>query len=247
MSAPTRFTSGFTQAASYQPLGSIGTPDPFFYAEYSDDFIHYNTEDYTATASGGTVAATAAKGTGGRILFTTGATAGNFAEIQLSTASFQYVAGKKLSYLARLQVASATTSSFIAGLIETNTTPFTSVANGFYFFKAAGSTTLQFLVRSGSATIGTIANLGALADATDIDVGYYIDRQGNFKLFVGSNLEGVKRQNTANLGPDYGLLASALSAAMPTAQLNPTLAVTNGSTAAAMTMVSDFQFAAQER
>jgi hypothetical protein len=247
MAAPTRFTSGFTQAASFQPLGAIGTPDPFFYVEYEDDFLHYNSGDYTNTDTGGSTAATASFGTGGRILQTTGATAGQFNEIQLSTASFQYVAGKKLVYLARIQLATATTNSFIAGLIETNVTPFSSVADGVYFFKAVGSTTIQLLVRSGSATIGSIANVGTITAATDIDLGFYIDRLGNIKVFTGSNLEGVKRQNTATLGPDYGLLASSLTAAMPTAQLNPTIAVTNGATAAATTMAVDFQYAAQER
>lgn len=247
MASPTRFLSGVTQAASFQPLGQIGFPDPFFYASYEDDFLHYNTGDYTVTASGGTVAGTAANGTGGRILFTTGAVAGNFAEIQLPTAGFQIVAGKKLAYLARLRVASATTSSLIAGLIETVTTPFTAVTDGIYFYKAAASTTLQLIVMSGSAQIGTIANVGTLADATDIDIGFYLDRNGNIKVFTGSNLEGVKRQNTATLGPDYGLLASSLTAAQTAVQLNPTLAVSNGATAAAMTMVADFQYAAQER
>lgn len=247
MSAPTRFTSGLTQAASFQPLGHIGFPDPFFYASYEDDFLPYNAANYTVTAASGTVAATAANGTGGRLLFTTGATAGNFAEVQLPTAGFQIVAGKKLAYLARIQVASATTSSLIAGLIGTNATPFTAVADGIYFFKAAASTTLQLIVMSGSAQIGSIANVGTLTDATDIDVGFYLDRSGNLKVFVGSNLEGVKRQNTANLGPNYGILASALSAAQTAVQINPTLAVTNGATAAAMTMVADFQYAAQER
>lgn len=247
MSAPTRFLSGFTQAASFQPLGNLGIPDPFFYAEYADDFLYYNTGDYTVTASGGSVAATAANGTGGRILLTTGAIAGNFAEIQLSTAGFQYVSTKKLAYLTRLQVASATTSSLIAGLIETNITPFTSVADGIYFYKAAASTTLQLIVRKGSATIGSIANVATLADATDIDLGFYLDRSGNIKVFVGSSLEGVKRQDYATLGPNYGILASALTSTFTAAQLNPTLAISNGTTAAAMTGVSDFQFAAQER
>lgn len=247
MSAPSRLLSGFTQAASFQPLGNLGVPDPFFYVQYDDDFLHYNSGDYTVTASGGSVTANASNGTGGRILFTTGAVAGNFAEIQLSTASFKYVAGKKLAYLTRLQVASATTSSIIAGLIETVTTPFSAVTDGVYFYKAAASTTLELLVVSGSTTIGSISNVATLADNTDIDIGFYIDRLGNFKIFTGSSLEGVKRQDSATLGPNYTLAASALSAAMPTAQLNPTLAVSNGATAAAMTMVSDFQFAAQER
>lgn len=247
MSAPTRFLSGITQAASFQPLGNIGIPDPFFYAEYADDFLHYNTGDYTNTDTGGSTAATAANGTGGRLLMTTGATAGQFNEIQLSTAGFQYVSGKKLVYLARVQVAAATTSSLIAGLIETNVTPFSSVADGIYFYKAAASTTLQLLVRKGSTTIGSIANVATIANATDIDLGFYIDGNGNIKVFVGSNLEGVKRQNYATLGPNYGILASALTSTFTAAQLNPTIAVSNGTTAAATTAVVDFQFAAQER
>lgn len=247
MASPTRFPSGVTQAASFQPLGNIGFPDPFFYAAYEDDFLHYNSGDYTVTAAGGTVAATAANGSGGRILFTTGAVAANFAEIQLSTAGFQYTAGKRLAYLARIRVASATTSSLIAGLIGTSATPFTSVADGIYFFKAAASNILQLIVMSGSAQIGTIANVGTLADNTDIDIGFYFNRLGDIKVFTGANLEGVKRQNTALLGPDYALPASSLSAAMTAVQLNPTLAVSNGTTAAAMTMVADFQLAAQER
>src|SRR5574340_601564 len=171
MASPTRFPSGVTQAASFQPLGNIGFPDPFFYAAYEDDFLHYNSGDYTVTAAGGTVAATAANGSGGRILFTTGAVAANFAEIQLSKAGFQSTAGKRLAYRARIRVASATTSSLIAGLIGTSATPFTSVADGIYFFKAAASNILQLIVMSGSARIGTIANVGTLADNTDIDIG----------------------------------------------------------------------------
>ena len=249
MSAPTRFTSGVTQAASYQPLGHIGAPDPFFYAMYEDDFIHYNSGDYTVTATGGSVAATAASGSGGRILLTTGATATNFAELQLSAASFQYVAGKKLAYLCRLQVASATPSAFIAGLINTTTAPFTlsNITDGIYFNKAAASTDITVLVRTGSATIGSVTISGALADATDIDLGFYVDRLGNIKIYYGSSLEGVKRQNFATLGPEAGILNSALTGTLTSVLLNPTLAVSNGATAAAMTGVVDFQYAAQER
>lgn len=247
MASPTRALSGITQAASYQPLGHIGIPDPFFYACFEDDFLHYNTGDYTVTASGGSVAATAANGTGGRILFTTGAVAGNFAEIQLSTAGFQYVAGKKLAFLCRIQPTIITTNAFIAGLIETNTTPFTSVADGIYFSKVAGSSNIVLTVRKGSATLGTATITGALTAATDIDLGFYVDRSGNIKAFYGSSLEGVKRPNTAVLGPNTGILNSALTASLSTAQLNPTLAFSNGATAAATTGVADFLFAAQER
>lgn len=229
MSAPTRFLSGITAAASYQPLGHIGVPDPFFYAYYEDDFLPYNAALYTVTAASGSVAANAANGSGGRILFTTGATAGNFAEIQLPTAGFQIVAGKKLAFLCRLQVANITTSAIIAGLCATTATPFTSVSDGIYFSKAAASTNLVVTVRSGSATIGSTTISGALTNATDVDLGFYLDRSGNIKIFVGSNLEGVKRPNTATLGPNYSILASSLSAAQTAVLLNPTLAISNGS------------------
>jgi hypothetical protein len=248
MAAPSRFTSGLTQAASFQPLGQVGIPDPFFYAYYEDDFFPYNAALYTVTApNSGTVAQNDANGIGGRIVFTTGATAGNFAEIQTPTAALQYTAGKKLAYLARVQLAAASTSSFVAGLIETNATPFTSIANGFYFFKAAGSATLQFIIKNTTTTIGTLANIGTITALADIDLGFYMDRLGNTRIFVGSNLEGVKRQNVATLGPNYGILASALTGSITASQLNPTLAISNGSTAAATSMVADFQFAGMER
>lgn len=247
MAAPSRFLSGITPAAFYQPLGNIGIPDPFFYCYFDDDFQPYNAANYTVTASGGSIAATAASGSGGRILLTTGAVAGNFAELQLPAAGFQIVAGKKLAYLCRLQVANVTTSAFIAGLCNTTATPFTAVSDGIFFNKAAASTNIVVTVNSGSTTIGSTTIAGALTNNTDVDLGFYLDRLGNLKVFVGSSLEGAKRPNTANLGPSYGILASSLMAAQTAVLLNPTLAISNGATAAAMTGVSDFFFAAQER
>jgi hypothetical protein len=247
MASPTRFLSGITPAASFQPLGHCGVPDPFFYAEYADDFLHYNAGDYTVTASGGSVAATAANGSGGRILFTTGATGGNFAEIQLSAAQFQIVSGKKLFYLCRIRPTIITTNAFIAGLIETNTTPFSAIADGIYFSKAAGSSDIVLNVVTGSTSIGTATISGALTAATDIDLGFYVDRSGNIKAFYGNSLEGYKRPNTATLGPNVGILSSALTGSLTAALLNPTLAFSNGATAAATTGIADFQFAAQER
>lgn len=250
MAAPTRFTSGFTQAAKWQPLGSIGTPDPFFYATYEDDFLLYNAANYTVTAAGGSVAATAANGSGGRILFTTAGTAPSFAEIQLPVAGIQYTAGKKLGYLARIQVANITTSALVVGLIGTNATPFTSIADGIYFNKVAGSTNLVLTVVTSSVVVGTATiNLATsgFANATDIDLGIHVTATGGLQAFVGSNLEGAKRQDFATLGPTATIANTALTGAITSVLLNPTIAVSNGATAAPMTAVADFQFAAQER
>jgi hypothetical protein len=247
MASPTRWPSGITQAASWQPLGQIGIPDPFFYVTYEDDFIRYNAGDYTVTATGGSVAATAANGSGGRVLFTTGATAGNFAEIQLTAAPFQVVAGKKLAFMTRFRVTSGTTSAVIAGLIATSATPFTAVADGIYLNKPAASTTMSLIAVTGSTVVGTVALPTAIANGADVDVGFYLDRSGNIQVFQGVDLEGARRQDYATLVPNVSIRASALTGALTSVLLNPTLAISNGATAAAMTGVFDFSFAAQER
>jgi len=244
MSAPTRFTHGITQDASFQPLGQLGVPDPFYYAVYEDDFVHYNNGDYTVTATGGSVAG--ADGDMGRLLFTTGATATNQAEIQLKQAPFVLTYGKKVAYLVRFQVADITNTEIIAGLIQTTTTPGT-VTDGIYFSKAAASTDIVVNVVSGSSVIGTTTLTGYLTAATDIDLGFFTDRLGNINIFAGYHLIGNKpNQNVAVLGPVKKILYSSLTAAFPTANLNPTLAVIAG-TAAAQTLNADFMFAAKER
>lgn len=246
MSNPVRFTSGFTQDASWQPLGAIGIPNPFFYAAFQDDFLPYQSGKYTVTATGGSVAQTTSNGTGGRILFTTGATSGNFAEIQMDGDGFSYTAGKKFVYLTRIQVADITNTEVIAGLIDSTATPFSAVTDGIYFYKAAAGTSIQLRAVTGSTLVGSATITGALTANTDIDLGFYVDRSGNIKAFYGHNLIGQQSQNTATLGPDTAIRASTLTGALTTAALYSTLAVAAG-TAAAQTMVSDFLFSAQER
>ena len=246
MAAPTRFTSGVTQAASWQPLGNIGIPDPFFYATFHDDFLPYQGAKYTVTASGGSVAQTLTNGSGGRILFTSGATSGNFAEIQMEAFGFVYTAGKKLAYLTRVNLTDITNSAFIGGMISSNTTPFSAVADGVYFYKAAAGTTLQLIAVTGSTVIGTASVTGALTAGSDIDLGFYIDSRGNIRGFYGNSLEGWKNQNSAILGPNIALLSTSLTGAITTASLTPTLAIAAG-TGAAQTMNSDFLFGAMER
>lgn len=245
MSAPTRFTSGFTQAASWQPLGNIGMCDPFFYALAYDDFLPYQAAKYTVTAAGGSVAATVANGNGGRILFTTGAIATNFAAIQMNNPGFVLTQGIRIAFLCRINLADITNTVLVAGLIQNTVTPFT-ITDGIAFTKDAASTDLVVKMYSGSVLIGSTTISGALTAGVDIDLGFYLDSKGNLKIFYGNNLVGKKNQNTAMLGPEASILYSSLTAALPTALLTTTLAVQAG-TAAAQTMVSDFIYGAMER
>lgn len=247
-SAPTRFTSGVTQDASYQPLGQIGIPDPFFYASYEDDFLPYLAGNYTVTAATGSaaaVAATNAATSGGRIVLSSTGVISDFVSLQQPVANFAYLAGNKLAYLARINLDNATLSSMIAGLMQTTVTPFGTITNGYTFKKASGGTAITFTVTSGSATQATVTLPSVAVAGADIDLGFVVDRLGNVNIFCGSNLIGAKRQDFAVLGPQAKIYATSI-AAQPTGGLNPTIAV-QASTAVIRTMTVDFQLAAQER
>jgi len=241
-SSPTRFTSGVTQDASYQPLGMIGIPDPFFYATYADDFLPYDVGGYTVTAATGSVASVA--GVGGRVILSTTGVISDFVSMQEPAAGFSYIAGNKLAYLTRINLDSATLSTVQVGLIQTSATPLT-VTNGFFFKKASGATAITFTVMSGSAVQAVVTLPTVAVAATDIDLGFVVDRLGNVNIFCGTNLIGAKRQDFATLGPQAKIYATSI-ATPPAGLLNPTLVV-QASTAVIRTMTADFQLAAQER
>jgi hypothetical protein len=256
--SPTRFTNGITQAQSYQPLGQIGVPDPFFYCYYEDDFVPYNSALYTATAGGGSIAQESGgtANVGGRVLLTSGTTAGTATSLQTTAASFQYTAGKKLFYLARIQVATIANTSFIVGLIDTTATPGT-VTDGIWFTYTDGATAIVLNVTTGSTSIGTLSIPIPPVNATDIDLGFYVDRKGNIVAFVGNALEGnkVNQYSYTGLGPVGKLYAQtnsvgnntpALTGSITTALLNPTIAVVP-STTTPVTLQCDFQTAGFER
>lgn len=241
---PVRFPSGVSGDFPFGPLANFSRVHPFRYHAWADDFDAVSsTYPYTITkTNAGTVAQTA--GAGGLLLFTTDALAADLCSIQLPVAGFVPVLGKRAFFLTRLQVSSAANAEFNVGLIQTTTTPFT-VTNGIYFRKPTGSATGLILnVTSASATVSTTIPTSAytLADATSIDLGWQVTRQGDVVAFVGSDLVGWQSQNTASIGP----VARATLPTFPTGNLNFTLAVKSG-TASAKTMTVDFALAAVER
>lgn len=255
---PTRWPNGFTQQESYQPLGQIGVPDPFFYAYYEDDFVPYNSAIYTATLDGGTLAQTVANGGGGRVKFTTALVASDFVGLQLLAAPFLYTAGLKMFYAARLQVSTIANTTFIAGLCQTTATPAT-ITDGIYFKYTAGGTYIQLIAVTGSTVIGTL-NLPTSSvpvNATDFDVAFIVDRKGNIVAYTGQGLWGNKSQQYAysTIQPLGKIYASGQSVAVGTpvltgtitaAYLNPTIAAFTTNTSAAV-LIADFQTAGTER
>lgn len=250
---PSRLPGGSTTDQVYGPLGDSGFGNPFFYHQFADDFDNAlaATGLYTITAAGGSVAHTA--GDGGLALFTTGSVANNFAELQLPAASFTLPqgagAGKKLFWLARMQLSDVTNSVIIAGLCNTTTTPFVSVADGVYFYKPSGGTALSIISRIGSvATATTIpASAYTLTNATNFDLAFYVDGYGNLNAFVSANMVGYVPQSGTGAGtPARGRCLQVTGLNLTTANLTPTLGIqTSG--AAAITMSVDFHCTQKER
>lgn len=248
-SAPMRIQAGFTQDASWQPLGLFGQPDPFFYSTFADDYCFYQQGRYTNTNTGnGAIAATPADG--GRILFTTNSSTPAGTDIssqQGNTANLTLSATAKWGWAARVQLADATNSAFLGGLIQTTTTPFT-VTDGIYFLKASGALFPTVSVVSGSTVQATVSlsGLAAFANATDIDLAFVYDGRADLLVYAGNQLFGQKsNQDTALLGP-IARIAGIGSLTLTTAVLNPTLALQSG-TASSKTMQADFHYSAKER
>jgi len=251
---PSRNPGGFTTDWPYGPLADSGYGNPSFYHQFYDDFDNAlgATGLYTVTAASGSVAHTA--GDGGLALFTTGASAGNFAEIQLPAASFTLpqgtLAGKKLFWMGRLQLSDVTNSIMIAGLCNITTTPFSAVADGVYFQKPNSSATLNIIstIASTATTTAIPTSAYTLANATSIDLAFYIDWYGNLNVFVGSQLFGYQQESGGGPStPVRGRCLQISGLSLSTANLSPTLAVSNGTAASAKTMTVDFHGAMKER
>lgn len=243
---PVRFTSGVSTDFPYQPLANYGQHNPFFYHTWQDDFDALSAS-YTATKTGvGTIASAA--GDGGSMLFTTAALAADLASLQLPSAGFSYTAGKKMFFLTRLQVSDAVNAAFNVGLIQTTATPFT-VTDGIYLNKATGSASnlaINSMVGSVLTTVAIPTAAYTLANATNIDLGFYVDRNGNIMAFVGAQLVGFIAQSGSTTNLARGPAATNTPATITGANLNLTVAVQSGS-ASAKTMSVDFVMVAKER
>lgn len=273
---PTRLPEGYTTDPPYGPLADCGMSNPFFYHQFEDDFDNSLGPSglWTITLDSGTAAHT--PGDGGLALLTTAATSSDYVSMQLPAADFVLpqgsLVGKKLFFLTRVTLSDVTNSALICGLCDTITTPFTAITDGVYFYKASGGTVLNILTASSSTvTTWTIPSSAySLVNATSIDLAYYIDRQQNLNVFVGSQLVGFIPQsgtgavNSATgvsvlpvlgrclqvIGPSYPFGAASGNQVGPwtvsAANLNPTLAIQT-SAAAAKTLTVDFISVAKER
>jgi hypothetical protein len=243
-----RIQAGMTQDMSWQPLGSVGQPDPTFYATFFDDFMYYQAGRYTITANtNGGVAGVA--GDGGLVTFTTNSStplATDIVSMQTTVANMTLSQTNKIAFGARVNLSDATNCAFDCGLIQKTTTPFT-VTDGIAFSKASGSTTINLNVVSGSTVQATVAlnSIFVPTNNSTFDLAFEMNARGDVLVFIGQNLYGQKQnQDTAPLGPMARVSVQSLT--LTTANLAPTLAIQSG-TASSKTMTADFFYAMKER
>ena len=249
---PVRLPAGQTTDWPWQPLADCGNGNPFFYHQVQDDFdSSLTTSIWTQNKTGnGTVAHTA--GDGGLALFTTNSStplATDYCAIQLPAASFSFTQPKKLFFLARLQVSDAVNAAFVAGLMDSQANPFVSPTDGLYFLKASGSSSnliLRSMIGSVSTDLAIPTSAYALVNNTNIDLGWYVDRNGGVHAFVGAQLVGFIPQSGSGAANPARGPAAASTPTLTAANLNVTLGVLSG-TASSKTMTADFVTAQKER
>jgi hypothetical protein len=259
MPTPSRFPNGISNAAPWQLFAGMGVENPFFYHQYYDDFdVPIASTGWTVTASTGTAAE--ANGDGGIVVLSTTAAAANFASIQRPTSSFQPVAGKKLYFVARIQLSDVVNGAFVAGLMPAGSvTPFTAPANGIWISKGASTSQIVLNVANNSVVTSTNIPLGAitLANGVAFDVGFDVTSgSGNgtgptIRGAVAPTLvsyvpqSGNGSANSTNRSPNVVSAAPLLTTLQATV-LAPILAVQTGNSSV-LSLTSDFVGAFRER
>lgn len=251
---PIRTPSGGTTDQIFQPLADCGNGNPFFYHMFSDDFdqnFSFTTANtYTITAAG-TSSFLPTSADGGWGLFTTGAVNGNAETIQVVTPSFTVSSQpKKVFFETRIKATSPTSAmTVVAGLISTNTTPYTSVADGVYFLWNSTTLTINSTKASAVTAVTIPASAYTWVNGSTMDIAFYITRLGDVLAYVDTQLVGFIPQSnigTTNNPQNAGAVSRITAPSLTTAVLAPTLSVQTNATGAA-TLQVDFIQAQKER
>lgn len=237
MAAPTRYPNGVTTSAVNTNLGMFPLPDPTEACVAFYDFNQYVAGDWTVTnttshATIGLVAASATVPAGGVIGLAGGASSvsTDVAAIQATPANVYFSSTGQVWFYAHLKLDVAANNKVILGLASSLAT--VAPTDGIYFSKAAGAATVDLVISKSSAST-TLSSVATLANATDVELGFYYNGKDSVEVFV--NEVRVARQTTLTNLPTAVALAPGL--AMQLAATAPTTAYA----------YSDFILAAQTR
>lgn len=223
----TNLENGITNRNAAALFGSMAQLDPTRFHSYMEDFDYYVEANFGVSGAGAGTRILAAVDGGALRLTTAGAD--DDAEFLIKNGlgySIEAAQNRKVYFRTRASLDDATDSEIIAGLGDTaGLTP----DNGIFFRKSDGSTTIDIIVRSGSAQIAG----AAVATITTA-------------LFTAEWFwDGIDRVYYGVDGTPIGFLDLS-GLALPVALLAPSFGVQAGAVAA---LVGDFDyiFAAKER
>jgi len=202
--------AGNTAATKHKkdvPMFLVNPSSSLFY-QYSNDFMTYNSGDWTITtteAGTGSASEAITSGAGGQLLLTNAAGDNDLDFLQLKGESFKLSSSKRAFFEARFKVSDATQSDFVMGLQITDTTPL-ATTDGVFFIKDDGDTNLDFIVEKDSTSTDTTA-IHTMVDDTFVVVGFFIDPNTSQVSYFINSSEPVGVVNT-NLPDDEELTVS---------------------------------------
>lgn len=275
--SPVRYPSGVSTDNKWGPLADYGLQNPFFYQTMYDDFFETLASDgnFTTVLSGTGAAAALTSGDGGQLLLTSSTAGAGTSGVKGSVNSFflppalytgtgltaTLFPSKKVFFATRINVATIAGTTLYAGLFPTATT--TALPTDGVFFQclstgisltAYNASTLQWTAVVPAALPG-----GAYANASWMDLAFYIDRLQNVQVFAGFPLFGWQPAsawtgvNNVNAAPGpLGAVASFIQYANGV-QITPWTPTANGltygviATGTTQTVNVDFILASKER
>jgi len=187
----------------FQPYPSDQT-----YYGYFNDFMTYNSGDWTITTTeAGTGSATEAvtSSAGGALLLTNAAGDNDLDFLQLKGEAFTLAAGKRAFFSSRFKVSDATQSDFVMGLHITDTSPL-DVTDGVYFISADGAATVDLSVEKNN-TATTASSIATMSNDTFITLSWFIDPNTSNVHYSVNNAEPLVLVDT-NLPNDEDLTIS---------------------------------------
>jgi hypothetical protein len=232
MATPTRFPAGVSTQKVNQTLGMFGQPDPTDPIVDFHDFQQYVAADWTVTntTTHATVGLTA--GAGGLISLAGGASSvtNDIAAIISNPLDFNFTSGQQVWFYTGFKVTTVANDQIQLGITAANSalTP----SDGIYFNKAAGASTIDFVVRK-SSTSTTQSAVATLVNATFVRLGFYYNGKDAVDVFVNDNK--VYSQTVLTNLPTSTALALALG--LKAAATAPTTS----------DLIVDFLMAAQDR
>lgn len=222
MGSPTRFTYGLATVPREYPLGDLPYPDPFHTGDgptvdttvYANDFfgIGSTTLDWTITGTSSTF--TAVDGLGGIAKVTPGG-ATTATSVYKTGSGFQFIAGNKFWYLARVAPSAVAGSvAYYFGLQNGSST-----TNGIWFTKGASSTSLNLVSVVNGVTTTLVTGVDTAVAGQYHDVGFYLTYAG--ELVVFANDKPVAR---VPVGTSIGASGTVLTNTLltPVFQITPT-------------------------